>query len=139
MSLIKFSAPALVDSGKDNDDGTIALSNDPLVLKSLDGLRYEDEEFSDYLHDGEETSAIADHVSGGFLSFKYDVATSSLIGFIEYHLSNVLSSNEVETLKEYTIEQLLDGIGSNFSQERGLDGKVAPFLDHEQLSIEQLS
>ena len=139
MSLIKFSAPALVDSGNDNDDGTIALTKDQSILKSLDGLRYEDEEFSDYLHDGEETTAIADHVSGGFLSFKYDVATSSLIGFVEYKLSKTLSSNEVNALKEYTIEQLLDGIGSNFSQERGLDGQVAPFIDHEQLSIEQIN
>tara|TARA_B100001063_G_scaffold207116_1_gene202823 strand:- start:2071 stop:2418 length:348 start_codon:yes stop_codon:yes gene_type:complete len=115
------------------------LTKDQAILKSLDGLRYEDEEFSDYLYDGEETSNIADHVTGGVLSFEYDIASGSLIGSVEYQLSRALSSDEVAILKEYTIEQLLDGIGSNFSQERGLDGQATPFINHEQLSFEQTS
>jgi hypothetical protein len=136
MPSIMFKGPAIVDSGVDNDDGTIAITTDKAILKSLDGLRYDDEEFSDYLADGEETSQIADLVSGGILLFEYINASESLVGGIEYQLSRDLSSEEVEALKEYTIEQLTDSIGSNFSQERSLIGAPAPFINYEELEVE---
>ena len=139
MPKIEFKGPALVDTGKDNNDGTIALTKDQSILKSLDGLRYEDEEFSDYLADDEGASSIADYVSGGTLAFDYIENGEELIGKIEYQLSRTLSSDEIEILKEYTIDQLLDGIGSNFSQERVLNGDVAPFINHEELGFEQAS
>ncbi|MCG7964911.1 MAG: hypothetical protein N0E54_19580 [Candidatus Thiodiazotropha taylori] len=139
MPSIKFYGPALVDGGQDNPDGTMSLVNDTEVLKALDGLKYEDEEFSDYLSDGEETASFSGFVSGGTLLFQYDDTSNTLIGGIEYVLSRALNTNEVEALTEYTIEQLLDAIGSNFSQERALENKPAPFINHEELGIEQSS
>lgn len=139
MPSIKFYGPALVDGGQDNPDGTMSLVNDTEVLIALDGLKYEDEEFSDYLSDGEETASFSGFVSGGTLLFQYDDTSNTLIGGIEYVLSRALNTNEVEALTEYTIEQLLDGIGSNFSQERALENKPAPFINHEELGIEQSS
>jgi len=139
MPTIKFTGPALVASAQENEDGSLDLINDKTTLESLNGLSYEDEEFSDYLYDGEETEGFAEHVSGGILSFYYETSTSSLIGSIEYQLSRSLSADEVEALEEYTIEQLTDGIGSNFSQERALGGEVTPFINHEELSCDQAS
>jgi len=139
MSTIKFSGPALVDIGQDNGDGTIALTSDKEILRSLHGLQYDDEEFSDYLADGEETESIAECISGGILSFEYNENKENLIGKVEYQLDRPLSSDELEALTEYTIEQLLEGIGSNFSQERVLNGDPAPFINHEELVIEQAS
>jgi len=133
MPRIKISGPALVDSGKDSEDGTIALVTDSEVLKSLNGLRYDDEMFSDYLADDEAFSEIADIVSGGILLFEYDQASGSLVGSIGYDLTRDLSEEEIEMLVEYTIDQLSDGIGSNFSQERVLNGEVAPFINYEEL------
>ncbi len=139
MPTIRFTGPALVASAEENDDGSLDLISDKATLESLNGLSYEDEEFSDHLYDGEETEGFAEHVSGGILSFSYDTSSSSLIGSIEYQLSRPLSADEVEALEEYTIEQLTDGIGSNFSQERALSGEVTPFINHEELSCHQAS
>nr|WP_086940649.1 hypothetical protein [Thaumasiovibrio occultus] len=139
MPTIKFTGPVLVASAQENEDGSLDLISDKTILESLNGLSYEDEAFSDYLYDGEETEAFAEHVSGGVLSFSYDSSSSSLIGFIEYQLSRSLSADEVEALEEYTVEQLTDGIGSNFSQERALSGEVTPFINHEELSCHQTS
>ncbi len=139
MPTIRFTGPALVASAEENDDGSLDLISDKEILESLNGLCYEDEKFSDYLYDGEETEGFAEHVSGGILSFSYDTSSSSLIGYIEYQLSKSLSADEVEALEEYTIEQLTDGIGSNFSQERALSGEVTPFINLDELSCEQSS
>lgn len=139
MPTIKFTGPALVASAEENDDGSLDLIADKLILKSLNGLSYDDEEFSDYLYDSAETESFADQVSGGVLSFEYDASSSSLIGSIQYQLSRSLSDDEIETLEEYTIEQLTDGIGSNFSQERALNGEVTPFIDIEELACDQVS
>ncbi len=139
MPSIKFTGLAVVASGQENPDGSLEIVNDKAILESLNGLKYEDEEFSDYLYDGEETSNIADYITGGVLSFEYNISSSALIGSVEYQLSRALSLDEVEILKEYTIEQLLDGIGSNFSQGRGLKGEATPFINHEELSFEQTS
>lgn len=139
MPSIKFKGPALVASSEENDDGSLDLITDRVILESLNGLKHEDEEFSDYLFDSEETSSFADEVSGGILSFEYDASSSSLIGSIEYQLSRSLSEDEVEALREYTIEQLTDGIGSNFSQERALNDKVTPFINTEKLACDQAS
>ncbi|MCG8053265.1 MAG: hypothetical protein JAZ15_18875 [Candidatus Thiodiazotropha endolucinida] len=139
MPIIKFKGPALVASAEENDDGSLDLVTDKVILESLSGLKYEDEEFSDYLFDGEETERFAEQVSGGILSFEYDASSGSLIGSIEYQLSRSLSEDEVEALEEYTIEQLTDGIGSNFSQERALNGEATPFINTEELTCDQVS
>ncbi|MCE2597404.1 hypothetical protein K6Y31_21785 [Motilimonas cestriensis] len=139
MPTIKFTGPALVASVEENDDGSLDLISDKTTLESLNGLSYQDEEFSDYLYDREETEGFAEYVSGGILSFTYDSSSGALIGSIEYQLSRHLSADEVEALEEYTIEQLTDGIGSNFSQERALSGEVTPFINHEELSCHQAS
>ncbi|MEC8523959.1 MAG: hypothetical protein VXZ24_06950 [Pseudomonadota bacterium] len=139
MPIIIFTGPALVASAEENDDGSLDLISDKTTLESLNGLSYKDEEFSDYLYDREETEVFAEYVSGGILSFSYEPTSRSLTGSIEYQISRPLSADEVEALEEYTIEQLTDGIGSNFSQERALSGEVAPFINHEELSCHQAS
>lgn len=139
MPRIKISGPALVDGGKDNEDGTIALVTDREVLKSLNGLRYDEEIFSEYLADDEAFSEIADIVSGGILLFEYNQASESLVGSIDYDSTRNLSEEEIEMLVEYTIDQLGEGIGSNFSQERVLNGELAPFINCEELVASQSS
>ncbi|MGF1689417.1 hypothetical protein L4C36_22610 [Photobacterium japonica] len=137
MPKIRLSGPALVDSGKNNEDGTIVLVTDSDVLTSLNGLVYDDEMFSDYLADSEAFAEIADIVSGGILRFQYDPSSESLVGDIDYEVARGLSDEESAMLVEYTVDQLVEGIGSSFSQERLLNGLVAPFMHDEELVVIQ--
>ena len=124
MPKIRFSARCYAADLRESDEAP--LITDPKILSDLDGLAYTDEIFSDYLGDGGDTSLI-DIVTGGHLCFKYLERESELIGYTEYELSRKLTSDEESMLREYTLDQWSDGIGSNFIQERADVGLVPVF------------
>lgn len=130
MVKLLFKAPAFVI---DEDDETSDLAK----IKSLDGLKYDDEDaiFSDYISDGGDTSLEDAGVSSGIMYFKFDDSKNSLYGYVEYDLTQKLTDKEVESLKDYTIGQLTDGIGSNFTQDRMCEEELLPIIDCEQIVV----
>ncbi|APV48330.1 hypothetical protein BWI17_00700 [Betaproteobacteria bacterium GR16-43] len=138
MPTIRFSAPAPVfDFRIDGDDPPVV--DDPTELAALDGLKH-DEIFSDYISDGGDKTLAEAGVSGGELEFRYDAKSKQLIGITEYTAPRLLTKSELALLKEYTVGQWSDGIGSNFFQERMSLG-LAPQLpiDERAVSVEQRS
>lgn len=95
---------------------------DPAVLRTLDGVVYEDERFTDYLGDlegeaeGEEALATALE-SGGALRFGYKEGDEWLSAMTEYRSKRPLSDSELRRLLEYTSGQWSDGIGANWTCE----------------------
>ncbi len=93
---------------------------DPAVLRTLDGVVYDDERFTDYLGDfedeGEVTLATALE-SGGNLRFGYKEGDEWLMAMTEYRSKRPLSESELRRLLEYTSGQWSDGIGANWTCE----------------------
>jgi len=113
---------------------------DAAILKTLDGITYDEEVFSDYLFDGEDAGELEDAgISGGSLDFRFDSATGRLIGRTEYQLERALNPDQIAVLKDYTIGQWSDGIGSNFFQERMRKGLAPQLLvaDESAVQVEQ--
>jgi len=144
MLTILFTAPAGVfDFNKyDPDTGDAGLFVDSEeALRMLDGLAYKDECFSDYLGDGDETRNLKKiGIEGGFLEFSFDDKDKHLLACTKYLISRFLSEKEIDLLKEYTIGQWSDGIGSNFFRERMIQGLLAPqviIMNDEVVRIEQ--
>jgi hypothetical protein len=145
MPTIKFTATAAVFDFNQIDPETKKSGrfvDDKSALKSLDGLSYSDELFSDYIGDGKETLALVTvGITGGSLSFAFDSKSKRLLGSTEYSLARLLSPEEINILKLYTIRQWSDGIGSNFFQER-IDEGLAPqvlIADERIVHVEQRS
>jgi hypothetical protein len=145
MPTIKFVAAAGVFNFKQLDPETGEpglVVEDEASLRSLHGLTYSDEAFSEYLGDGGETRALADiGIQGGYLSFAFDVGAKRLLANTEYSAPRTLTGEELRLLKAYTMGQWSDGIGSNFFQERMSDGLAPQVLvaDEGQVRVEQKS
>ncbi|MCU6499593.1 hypothetical protein LPN04_17500 [Rugamonas sp. A1-17] len=143
MASITFSACAGVFDFKQVDPETGeegVFVEDAAILKTLDGLCYDEEVFSDYLLDGDAARGLEDAgISGGSLEFNFDRASGRLIGRTEYQLERALNPDEVALLKDYTIGQWSDGIGSNFFQERMRHGLAPQLLvmDESAVQVEQ--
>lgn len=91
---------------------------DPTVLRSLDGITYSDERFTDYLGGPPEEDALVEALeSGGSLSFAYQEGESLLIATTEYVAKRPLSDDEIRLLVDYTMGQWSDGIGENWTGE----------------------
>ena len=142
MTKIRFTAPAVVfdfHSEEATDDETPVVE-EAEILKSLHGLESK-ELFSDYMSDGGDQTLPKAGVSGGQLRFEYDEKSKQLYGVTEYSAPRGLSESELATLKDYTVGQWSDGIGSNFFQER-MDKGLAPqtiVFDDKMVSVEQRS
>ncbi len=111
------------------------------VLRTLHGLTYSAESFSDYLLDGSETQGLADlSISGGELKFEFDPQAGGLVAHTEYSIPRFLTEPEVAVLQRYTVGQWSDGIGSNFCQERMADGLAPQVLitNEQAVRAEQL-
>jgi hypothetical protein len=145
MPTIKFTAPAAVFDFNQIDPETNERGlfvEDQRALKSLDGLSYSDELLSDYIGDGGETLALVTvGITGGSLSFAFDSKSKRLLASTEYSLARLLSQEETNILKRYTIGQWSDGIGSNFFQERMNQGLAPQALiaDESVVHVEQRS
>jgi hypothetical protein len=96
--------------------------SDISILRSLDGLAYDDERFTDYLGGPAEEDALAAVLeSGGSLRFRYCEGDSLLVASTEYRSKRPLSESELHLLVDYTMGQWSDGIGENWvceSEER---------------------
>jgi hypothetical protein len=124
VPIIRFSATASVFDFRRSDEGDLV--EDRGVLRTLHGLTYTEESFSDYLLDGSETRELAGlGISGGELKFEFDSQVGGLVAHTEYLAPRFLTETEIEALRGYTVGQWSDGIGSNFFQERMADG-LAP-------------
>ena len=142
MPTISFSHPADVfdftqlDPETDEDG---LLVEDPVVLRSLDGLQYTEEVFSDYLGDGGDADISEVGITGGSLSFVFDAPSSQLMVSTTFMLARTLTAAEIELLRDFTSGQWSDGIGENFFQERmshGLAPHAVP-TDDEDIHITQ--
>ena len=72
---------------------------DPAVLRSLDGLAYDDERFTDYLGGPAEEDALAAALeSGGSLRFSYREDNPLLIATTEYQVRRPLYESELRLL-----------------------------------------
>jgi len=131
VSKLQFKGPVIVIEG-DDDEVT-----DINKIKSLDGLKYDDEDaiFSEYMSDGGDSTLEDAGISGGLMFFEFDSTANALFGYVEYQLTRPLDDTEIEELKDYTIGQLTDGIGSNFEQERMSEGELLPFINYEEFSV----
>ncbi|WP_426389142.1 hypothetical protein [Variovorax sp. R-27] len=136
---IRFSAMASVFDFRRSDEGELV--EDRGVLRTLHGLTYSDESFSDYLLDGSETRELAGvGISGGELKFEFDSQVGGLVARTEYSVPRFLTKPEVEVLQRYTVGQWSDGIGSNFFQERMADGLAPQVLifEDQPVRVDQL-
>jgi hypothetical protein len=89
---------------------------DPGVLRSLDGMVYDEERFTDYIGGppGEdELSAVLE--PGGIISFGYCVGDDLLTATTEYRSRRSLTDAELRLLVDYTMGQWSDGIGENWT------------------------
>jgi hypothetical protein len=78
-------------------------------LKDLDGINSHDT-FSEYFHQ----SSYKDCVTGGYMSFKYEL--DKLWTITEYLSTRDLNTRELKELADYTQGQWSDGIGEGFEQ-----------------------
>ncbi len=142
MPSIRFSAPAEVFdyNAEKTPEGDTPVVETREILESLDGLEH-DEVFSDYLYDSSGQNILVNAgISGGLLQFWFDQKTNRLMGSTEYSLQRQLSKTEIDLLKEYTIGQWSDGIGSNFFQLR-MDFGLSPqmfILNENSVIVEQV-
>jgi hypothetical protein len=89
---------------------------DASVLRSLDGLTYDEERFTDYLGGPAEEDALASALeSGGHLRFGHHGSAPLLTATTEYRSRRPLSESELRVLVEYTMGQWSDGIGENWA------------------------
>ncbi|MBX3628081.1 MAG: hypothetical protein KF892_23935 [Rhizobacter sp.] len=144
MPTITFSYPAGVFDFNQVDPETGesgVFVEDVATLRSLDGLLYDEEVFSDHIGDGELEAIAGIGISGGSLAFAFDARSKQLIAKTKYSLTRPLKPKEVELLKSYTVGQWSDGIGSNFFQDRMHQG-LAPqalVMDEKHVVVQQES
>jgi len=90
--------------------------SDPAILRSLDGLAYEDEVFTDYLGGPPAEDALREALErGGRLRFVYRADRNELWRVTEYRTLRPLSEPELDLLVASTRGQWSDGIGENFT------------------------
>jgi hypothetical protein len=110
--LIRISGNAEVTDGRGNRITDLA------VLKSLDGLLYDDEKFTDHLGGPARENALVSLLEeGGILQFQCDLDSGQLRVITEYRASRRLKKKELAALVDYTIGQWSDGIGESFHDE----------------------
>ena len=96
--------------------------SEPTVIRTLDGLVYDDEKFTDHIGGTDEENSLAEALeSGGSLRFGCDDGESLLTVTTEYRSRRPLTDTELTWLVAYTLGQWSDGIGENWyylSEER---------------------
>ena len=105
------------------------------TLKALDGRRYEDEQFTDYLEEPYSEMSI----EGGRLALQFDEQSGSVVAYADFTFPGELSESELDGFKMDINGQMTDGMGSNFFQELGdeldADVEVAGLYDSDKKSI----
>jgi len=91
---------------------------DPVLLRSLDGVVYDDERFTDYLGGPPEEDAVCAALEpGGNIRFSYLRSDHLLTATTEYTSRRALTKPELQLLVAYTMGQWSDGIGENWACE----------------------
>ena len=91
--------------------------DDPATLTQFANARCEDSLCS-YLADGSDAEArLADVLSGGHLVYRYEAKARRVFAHTEYQATRALTPAEMETLREFTLGQWLDGVGAGFQQD----------------------
>jgi hypothetical protein len=91
---------------------------DTAVLRSLDGLVYDDERFTDYIGGSPAEDELAAALEpGGCLRFQYREGGDLLGVTTEYSSRRPLTDAELQLLVRYTMGQWSDGIGENWTCE----------------------
>ena len=86
------------------------------VLRSLDGMVYDDELFTDHLGGPPEEDALAAALApGGALRFTHRPGDPLLTATTEYTSLRPLTATELQLLVDYTMGQWSDGIGENWT------------------------
>jgi hypothetical protein len=89
---------------------------DPGVLRSLDGLAYDEERFTDYIGGPAAEDELAAALEpGGIIRFGYSEGDDVLSATTEYHSRRPLTDAELRLLVDYTMGQWSDGIGENWT------------------------
>ncbi len=89
---------------------------DPFVLRSLDGVVYDKERFTDYLGGPPEEDELASALEpGGIIRFAYREGDDLLVATTEYRSRRPLTDTELRLLVAYTMGQWSDGIGENWA------------------------
>jgi hypothetical protein len=89
---------------------------DPAVLRSLDGLVYDGERFTDYIGGPPGENELAAALEpGGVISFGYREGDDLLSATTEYRSRRPLTDAELRLLVGYTMGQWSDGIGENWT------------------------
>jgi hypothetical protein len=88
---------------------------DPSLLKRLNGFVLFEEEVAEFLQDGSaaQKALYQAGVRGGVPRVVFDPNTSAIHCSVIYESPRTLSQLELETLRNYTDDQLMDGFGSN--------------------------
>lgn len=91
---------------------------DPSILRSLDGVVYDEERFTDYLGGPPgEDELVAALEPGGSIRFSYQDGWDLLMAITEYRSHRPLTEDELRLLVQYTMGQWSDGIGENWTCE----------------------
>jgi hypothetical protein len=89
---------------------------DPDVLRSLDGLVYDEEWFTDYIGGPLKEDRLAAALEpGGVISLAYSDGEDVLTATTEYRSRRLLTAAELQLLVDYTMGQWSDGIGENWA------------------------
>jgi len=113
MFQINIRGSAAVFHGEDDSDSKVTI---PEILRSLDGLVYDEERFTDYLGGTAEEDELASLVEpGGAIRFEYREGSELLTAITEYCCHVRLSGEQLKLLTDYTMGQWSDGIGENWA------------------------
>ena len=85
------------------------------ILRSLDGIAYDEERFTDYLGGPPEENVLAAALlPGGVIRFGYRKGDDVLSATTEYRTNRPLTDDELRLLVDYTMGQWSDGVGENW-------------------------
>ena len=85
------------------------------VLRTLDGMVYDHERFTDYIGGPPEEDELSAALEpGGIISFKYQDGDYLLTAITEYQSRQPLTEAQLRLLVDYTMGQWSDGIGENW-------------------------
>jgi hypothetical protein len=89
---------------------------DPGVLRSLAGLVYDEERFTDYIGGPPAENELAAALEpGGIISFGHPDGDEVLAATTEYRSRRQLTDAELRLLVDFTMGQWSDGVGENWT------------------------
>jgi len=130
---IVISGPAAAENNKTSEPIT-----DPDELRKLDGVAYDADVCSNYLHGKLEEIGLI----GGSLRIAYDAEAGGLRVITEYHSPRALKPAELQALADDTLAQWSDGIGEGafdqYAEETGIWINPFPIVSDRDMRVEQV-